>query len=54
MAWRRDPFESIRHEMDEMRAEPDPVFRQASADGRLLPADVTEDRAKAGFRNGVP
>jgi len=25
-------------EMDGLRAEPDPMFRQASADGRLLPA----------------
>ena len=36
MAWRRDPFESIWREMDEMRAELDHVFRQVPSGARLL------------------
>jgi HSP20 family protein len=44
MAWRRYPIESIWHEMDEMRAEPDCMFRQVSARGKLLQAAGLNDR----------
>jgi HSP20 family protein len=50
MAWRRDPFESIWREMDEMRSELDQVFRRASAGGRLLPAGGMDDRMLPAIR----
>jgi len=50
MAWRRDPFESIRREMEEMRADLDRVFHQASAGGRLLPAGGMSDRMLPALR----
>ena len=50
MAWRRDPFESIWREMDEMRADLDQVFHQASAGGRLLPAGGMSDRMLPAIR----
>ena len=54
MAWRRYPFDSIWHEMDEMRAELDNMFRQASAGGRLLPAGGMSDRMLPAIRGRVP
>ena len=50
MAWRRYPFESIWHEMDEMRAELDALFRQNSAGGRFLPAGGVTDRMLPAIR----
>ena len=50
MAWRRDPFESIWREMDEMRAELDHVFRQVPTGGRLLPAGGVSDRMLPAIR----
>jgi len=50
MAWRRYPFDSIWHEMDEMRAELDSMFLQASAGGRLLPAGGMSDRMLPALR----
>ena len=38
MAWRGYPWDSIWREMDDMRAELDSIFRQASEGRRLLPA----------------
>ena len=50
MAWRRYPIESIWHEMDEMRAELDSMFRQMSVGGRLLPAGSMSDRMLPAIR----
>lgn len=50
MAWRRYPFESIWHEMDEMRAELDALFRQSPAGARLLPAGGMSDRMLPAIR----
>jgi len=44
MVWRRYPIDSIWHEMDEMRAELDSLFRQMSEGSRLLPAGGMSDR----------
>ena len=44
MVWRRYPIDSIWHEMDEMRAELDSLFRQMSEGRRLLPAGGMSDR----------
>jgi HSP20 family protein len=50
MAWRRDPFESIWREMDDMRAELDHVFRQVPSGVRLLPAGGMGDRILPAIR----
>jgi HSP20 family protein len=50
MAWRRDSFESIWREMDEMRAELDHVFRQVPSGARLLPAGGVGDRMLPAIR----
>lgn len=44
MAWRRYPIDSIWHEMEEMRAELDRLFRQMPEGGRFLPAGGMSDR----------
>jgi len=52
MAWRRYPFESIWHEMDEMRAEMENLFRQihTGESERLLPAEGMADRMLPAIR----
>ena len=50
MAWRRYPIKSIWHEMDEMHAELDSMFRQMSTGGRLLPAGGMSDRMLPAIR----
>lgn len=50
MAWRRYPFDSVWHEMDEMRAELDSMLRQMSSGGRLLPAGGMGDRMLPAIR----
>jgi HSP20 family protein len=50
MAWRRYPFESMWREMEEMRAELENMFHQASAGSRLLPAGGVTDRMLPAIR----
>ncbi|MDD4136882.1 MAG: Hsp20/alpha crystallin family protein [Methanoregula sp.] len=50
MAWRRYPLDSIWHEMEEMQAELDTMFRQASAGGRFLPAGGMRNRMLPALR----
>ncbi|PKG33984.1 Hsp20/alpha crystallin family protein [Methanoregula sp.] len=50
MVWRRYPIDSIWHEMDEMRAELDSLFRQMSEGSRLLPAGGMSDRMLPAIR----
>jgi len=50
MVWRRYPIDSIWHEMDEMRAELDNLFRQMSEGSRLLPAGGMSDRMLPAIR----
>jgi len=44
MVWRRYPFGSVWQEMEDMRAELDNLFRQASAANQLLPPGGLGDR----------
>jgi HSP20 family protein len=50
MAWRRYPLDSIWREMEEMQAELDHMFRQASAGGRPLPTGAMGDRMLMAIR----
>lgn len=50
MSWRRYPIDSIWHEMDEMRAELDSMFRQMPAGGRFLSAGGMGDRMLPAIR----
>ncbi len=50
MAWRRYPFESMWHDMEEMRAEMENLFHQVQTGGRLLPAGGVSDRMLPAIR----
>jgi len=50
MVWRRYPTDSIWHEMDEMRAELDSLFRQMPEGNRLLSAGGMSDRMLPAIR----
>ncbi len=50
MALRRYPFESIWHEMEDMRADMENLFHQVQTSGRLLPAGGVSDRMLPAIR----
>jgi len=50
MVWRRYPFESMWHEMEEMRLDLDALFQTASSGHRLLPAGGVGDRMLPAIR----
>lgn len=50
MALRRYPFESIWHEMEDMRADMENLFHQVQTGGRLLPAGGVSDRMLPAIR----
>lgn len=50
MVWRRYPFDSMWREMEDMRAELDNLFRQASSQNQLLPAGGISDRMLPAIR----
>ncbi len=50
MAWRRYPFESIWHEMDQMRSDLENLFQQSYTGGKLLPPGGVADRMLPAIR----
>ena len=50
MVWRRDPFDSVWQEMDEMRTDLDNLFRQMAPRGRFLPPGGMKDRMLPAIR----